>query len=450
MATLASGRAQLPETPQTSKTSVAYYALCLFSVFYFFRPEDFVPGLDVVPVGKILGAIGVLGLILGVRSRNREAGWPLELKLLLVLFAWQCLTIPFAFWRGGAFNKVIGTCSKTVIIAFLVTLAVQSFDQLKRLLWIQALAVAVTAVASVLFVTGGSRLTGITGGVFSNPNDLAINIALNWPLCLMFLLMTRSYWKKALWAAALIFMLRGVMLTYSRSGFLAVLVAMVLCFWEFGIRGKRFYLVGGAAVLALVALAVLPRNYTARLVSIVGVESTESMDQGSAGERKDLLLKSLAVTASHPLFGLGPGNFEPYSGAWRVTHNTYTEVSSECGIPALILFLAILHRAFRNVRYVRKASRYSDAEVRLVSGGLWAGLAAYVVGAFFASTAYQLYPYYMVAYTAVLFRIASVPAVEAVAGTVKQGSPTPSSLDAPDWKSRPGWQRALTGQRPSR
>jgi O-antigen ligase len=449
VATLASSRAQLPEAPPPAKASVAYYALCLFSVFYFFRPEDFIPGMDVVPVGKILGAIGVLGLILGVRSRNRQAGWPLELKLLLALFAWQCLTIPFAFWRGGAFNKVISTCSKTVIIAFLVTLAVQSFDQLKRLLWIQALAVAVTAVASVLFVTGGSRLTGITGGVFSNPNDLAINIALNWPLCLMFLLMTRSYWKKALWAAALIFMLRGVMLTYSRSGFLAVAVAMVLCFWEFGIRGKRLYLVGGAVVLAFVALAVLPRNYTARLVSIVGVESTESMDQGSAGERKDLLLKSLAVTATHPLFGLGPGNFEPYSGAWRVTHNTYTEVSSECGIPALILFLAILFRAFRNVRHVRKASRYSDAEVRLLSGGLWAGLAAYVVGAFFASTAYQLYPYYMVAYTAVLFRITSVQEAAPLAETVKQGSPT-LSLESPNWKSRPGWQRALTGQRPTR
>jgi hypothetical protein len=45
--------------------------------------------------------------------------------------------------------------------------------------------------------------------------------------------------------------------------------------------------------------------------------------------------------------------------------------------------------------------------VRLFTGGLWASLAGYVVGAFFASTAYQLFPYFLVAYTTALFNIAS-------------------------------------------
>jgi len=451
VASVATNQVQQPiQSPASGKGSLAYYALCLFSVVYFFRPEDFISGSDIVPLGKIIGAVGLLGLIVGVRAHKRGSGWPLELKLLLVLFVWQCLTIPFAFWRGGAFSKVVNSCSKTVIIALLVTLAVHSFGQLKRLLWIQALAVAVTTVASVLLPhDNAGRLVGITGGVFSNPNDLAINIAVNWPLCLMFLLMARSFWKKALWGVALLFMLRGIVLTFSRSGFLAVLVAVAFCLWEFGVRGKRLYLVGGALALVLIAFAALPQNYTARLVSIFGVESRESMDRGSAEERKDLLFRSIAVTAAHPLFGLGPGNFEPYSGSWRVTHNTYTELSSECGIPALMLFLAVLVRAFGNVRKVRKASRYSDIEVRLVAGGLWAGLAAYVVGAFFASTAYQLYPYYMVAYTTVLFRITAL--TEPVAPVVVAKT---SAVELPpepeDWQSRPGWQRALSGQRPTR
>jgi O-antigen ligase len=266
----------------------------------------------------------------------------------------------------------------------------------------------------------------------------------------MFLLMARSFWKKALWGVALLFMLRGVMLTFSRSVFLAVLVAMALCFWEFGVRGKRLHLVVAAVVVALVALILLPQNYTARLASIVGVESRESMDRGSVDERKDLLLRSLAVTAAHPLFGLGPGNFEPYSGSWRVTHNTYTELGSECGIPALLLFLAVLVRAFGNVRRVRKGSYYSDPDVRLVAGGLWAGLAAYVVGAFFASTAYQLYPYYMVAYTTVLFRITSITRPGAPVAVAKEFSRVDLPPESDDWRSRPGWQRALSGQRSTR
>jgi hypothetical protein len=114
-----------------------------------------------------------------------------------------------------------------------------------------------------------------------------------------------------------------------------------------------------------------------------------------------------------------------------------------------VLFLAVLVRAFGNVRKVRKASRYSDVEVRLVAGGLWAGLAAYVVGAFFASTAYQLYPYYMVAYTTVLFRIATLTEpVAPVAAKLSSGTELPHESD--DWRSRPGWQRALSGQRSTR
>ena len=38
---------------------------------------------------------------------------------------------------------------------------------------------------------------------------------------------------------------------------------------------------------------------------------------------------------------------------WRGTHNTYTQYSSEAGIPALILFLAILFTAFRLLRRVQ-------------------------------------------------------------------------------------------------
>jgi len=54
----------------------------------------------------------------------------------------------------------------------------------------------------------------------------------------------------------------------------------------------------------------------------------------SAQQRKELLFKSLKVTVRHPLFGVGPGNFEVVSGAWDVTHNSYTQISAEGGIPA--------------------------------------------------------------------------------------------------------------------
>ena len=53
---------------------------------------------------------------------------------------------------------------------------------------------------------------------------------------------------------------------------------------------------------------------------------------GSSQSRRALLLDSLAITASNPLFGVGPGNFTPHAadlakaegrhGMWQVTHNS--------------------------------------------------------------------------------------------------------------------------------
>ena len=120
------------------------------------------------------------------------------------------------------------------------------------------------------------------------------------------------------------------------------------------------------------------------------------------------------MSFQHPLFGVGPGNFPAATESWRVTHNTYTELSAEGGFPALILFVVILGLAFRNVRRVRKTDQYRRSrEIQLFTSAMWAGLAAYVVGAAFASTEYQLFPYFMVAYTSVLYRLASQPIQEA-------------------------------------
>jgi O-antigen ligase len=399
-----------PESKKASRATLAYRTLAIFSILYFARPEDFVPGLGFIPMQKILGGIAFLGLLVGLSSQRGRTKWPPELKVLVALFCWQCLTVPFASYKGGAFWWVWGKCSKAVIVALLVGLVVSSVQQLRQLIFIQAASVAAMTAFSVVVYRGG-RMGGVLGGVFDNPNDLAMNIALNWPICLMFLISTRNPFKKALWGVGMLIMMRGLILTYSRSGFLALAVALLFSLWEFGIRGKRHYLFGIAAFCAIAVAIFVPGNYSDRLQSIFSNQVSAYGD--SKQEREELLKESLRITATHPLLGIGPGNFGSYTRSWHVTHNTYTELSAEDGIPALIMFIAILVMAFRNLRRTRLSKLYQEsAEVRLYTGGLWAGLAAYLMGAAFASTAYQLFPYFMVAYTTALYRLACLPAEE--------------------------------------
>jgi O-antigen ligase len=144
-------------------------------------------------------------------------------------------------------------------------------------------------------------------------------------------------------------------------------------------------------------------------------------------------MKSLATTARRPLFGVGPGQFASYTGLWRVTHNTYTELSSECGIPALILFLLVIRECFKNLARTRTTALYrADPDVRMYTSALWVGFASYLAGAAFASTAYQLFPYFMVGYTTALFRLSSE----------KPESTTVNALAKKDDLPRPGWSLA--------
>src|SRR5262249_56390697 len=117
---------------------------------------------------------------------------------------------------------------------------------------------------------------------------------------------------------------------------------------------------------------------------------------------------------THPLVGVGPGCFALVDKGWVVAHNSYTELAAEAGLPALLLFLLALGAAFRNVRLARRSEQYDrDPEFRLFTQALWAGLAAYLIGACFDSTEYNLYPYFMIGYTCAMVRIAGASAVNA-------------------------------------
>ncbi len=386
---------------QQNRLAFAYGTIVVFWVFYYFRPQDFFTALYVVPVAKILGGIALLGLIVGTLGQGHGIQLSRDAKLVLILFCWFCVCVPFASWRGGA-TQIVLEFSKVVIMTLMIGIAVVSVKRLRTLLFIQASATALTAVIGCLFYRGLTRLH-IGTGLYGNANDFAIIIQLNWPICFGFLLAARNPFKKILWATGLVFMLWAVTLTYSRSGFLATTAAVIYSFYEFGIKGKRKYLLVIAGFVALFLLPVLlPSHYGRRLESIFN-PSVDPMDQGSAEARRRLLIMSLELTATHPIFGVGPGQFQNITQTWFVTHNTYTQLSSETGIPGILLFVLLLRQAFRNLKAIRNTQRFqTDPEAQIFASTLRAAFVGYLVSAFFAAYGYELFIYALVAFTGVL------------------------------------------------
>jgi putative inorganic carbon (hco3(-)) transporter len=394
-----------------ARLSEAYISLLLFMVVYCARPEDWIPGLGILPLAKISGLLALIAFLLSLdQIRGRL---PREVLLVILLTGQLFLTVPMAsMWRGGAFSTTLDF-SKVVLIIVVMVMAVNTAPRLRRLLAIQAASVAaISAVAAWKGRLLSGRLEGVLNGNYSNPNDLAVSIVISLPLCLALLLLSKNAVWKAACALAMVAMTYTIMLTGSRSGFIALAITGTVCLWEFAIRGRRLYLLAVTGVLLAVLLASSGATLMARLGDTFGSDDpSSSTAYSSSQERQELFWRSLEITAKHPLFGIGPGNFPIVSGSWHVTHNSYTQMSSEGGIPALIFYVAILWCGFKNLARTRKFS-VGNPQVKLLAGALRASLAGFAVGSFFASYAYQFFPYFLVAYTTVLLRIAKEHAAE--------------------------------------
>jgi O-antigen ligase len=375
----------------------AYVALLLFMVVYCARPEDWIPGLSVVPLAKITAILALLALVFYVRYIRQR--WPQEVLYLVFLIGQLFLASMMSpVWRAGALQQTL-EFAKVLLLVIVIAMAVNTAGRLRRLIFVQAASVAVIALVAVWkghLILG--RLGGTLGGNYSDPNDLALAVIISLPLCLALLLLSRSRIRKAAWAMLMLVMLYAVFLTASRGGLITLIATAAIFLWEFAIRGRRRYLLVLAVLMGLILWQFSSGTLAERFKG--ALNGTET----SAEARQQLFWRSVEVTKKHPLFGVGPGNFGELSGSWHATHNSFTEMSSEGGVPAFVLYVLILWCGFKNVRAIKRLAR-GRTESSLLAKALHASLAGYVVGSMFLSVAYQFFPYFLVTYTTALFLI---------------------------------------------
>src|SRR5580692_1368890 len=84
----------------------AYFGLVLFLIVYFARPEDWIPGLAVLPLAKITGILILVALAFSFSTIRWQM--PLEVAFLALLVAQLWLSAVFSpVWRGGAVNVML-------------------------------------------------------------------------------------------------------------------------------------------------------------------------------------------------------------------------------------------------------------------------------------------------------------------------------------------------------
>jgi O-antigen ligase len=280
------------------------------------------------------------------------------------------------------------------------------------------LATGVLATLSLFLGNSSQGRLAVIQGKFSNPNDLAQALLIGLPF---WWFMARDPGRKGFrFALAVIFL--GFILvvlakTGSRGGLAAFIVMLMLAFWRASARGKLGLIVG-CAVMGLLGVALVPRALTQRYTSISASDdgdmpaNTEEQAVvasaiNSSAIRMAIFKESLRLTLMHPLFGVGPGMFtvasaeeakkEGVRGKWLETHNTYTQISSEGGVPALIFYLSALFMCLGQTNSLYRLFRTSNdprhAEIAAAVLCTQASLVAFGVTAIFSSVAYvSLFP----------------------------------------------------------
>ncbi len=389
---------------------VSFAALFVFTIILYARPAEFYPSPITNSLALIIGVITLATFIATqISLEGSLTARPSEVNLVLLFMLTALLSVPLAIDRAIAWQEFTGTFVRGILIFIVIINVVRTEARLKALLYlaiVTAIALSIGAINEYrlgLMLTEGYRVSGRGTGLFGNTNDMALHLVTVLPISIAFFFGSRGAPKKILHAVCAAFMISGILLSYSRGAFLGMLVAFVFFALKIGKRNHRLEI--AAVILALLGAVLLlaPSGYGTRLLSILipGLDP-----EGSADARRGELLRSLYVALRHPLLGVGMGNYQPnmsYRGL--VTHNSYTEVASEMGATALVLYIMFIVKPLRKLSViVRETFGVKErSNFYYLALGLQASLLAYMVSSFFLSVAYVWNVYYLIGY-AVCFR----------------------------------------------
>jgi O-antigen ligase len=391
--------------------ALTYAALFLFTIILYARPAEFFPSPLTASIALIVGLVTLAFYFpTQLALEGTLSARPREVNLILLLCLIGLLSIPLAINPSEAWAEFSGTFIRCIVMFIVIVNAARTEKRLKGLLLLTIVVSCFLSLGALndyrlgLLTVEGYRVGGVGKGIFGNSNDMAFHLVTIMPIAIALALAARGIVRKTVLAISIALMLGAIVVTYSRGAFLGGLVALGFLAWNFGRRNRLTIFAVGAVVIVMV-LALAPGNYSIRLLSIF-VPSLDPV--GSSSARQGELIRSLYVALRHPLLGIGMGNYAPemsYTGL--VTHNAYTQVASEMGIAALIIYIMFVVTPLKKLGQIARESigQRADSRYYYLAVGLQASLLAYLVSSFFASVAYLWYVYYLVAYAVCLRRI---------------------------------------------
>lgn len=413
----------------------AFWALMAFTFVLLLAPQERLPVLAPLRIAMLTALLAMAAHVFSRLSRGLPIiAFTAPIKIVLCLVAWSLITVPFSLWPGGSVAFLLENYSKTVIVFLLLATVIDSRARLQFFCWglvLMSIPLAVTTVGN--FVSGvsletGDRVAGYSAGLTANPNDMALMLNLILPLCIALLLATKRSDVRILLASVACLLAFAIVATFSRAGFLTLMVTGLSYFWFYRHRAGRVW-IPVIVVLGLMALPFMPAGYVERISTIVNVEEDATH---SAVTRLGDMKAAGRLALAKPVVGSGIGMNvlalnEARGETWTAVHNVYLQYLVELGLPGLGLFLLLYFNCLRATGGVLRALK-PDRSGGLfhIAEGLRVSLIAFAVAAMFHPVAYHFY-FYIIAGLAI-----------AAAAICAAGQPAPVAQ-----RAKHGWHQKV-------
>jgi len=322
------------------------------------------------PLGNVARITGLLLLAVAIPAvlqagRARMPG--LLHWLVLVLYLWICCTCFWSIDRVATLDKLRAFFQEMMVV-WLVWEFAESPRDLRMLLratvlgcWVLAALTLVEFHSAAMLVAEQARFAAFG----QDPNDVARFLDLGFPMAALLATSERKWLGKLLAYGYLPLALLTVMLTASRGGFLAAVVAVAgsLLLLPRGRPKMRWAALFGLPALAAVMWYVVPAETLERLATI-----PEQLSGGSLNQRFEIWSFGWRAFVKSPLLGYGMGNFSLAAGLSPedTAHNTVLAILVGGGLCALSVCTAIVGVALQAIARLRARVRIAMATAMAV------------------------------------------------------------------------------------
>lgn len=276
------------------------------------------------------------------------------------------------------------------------------------------------AQAPVMHIVGDTN-SSRTSGPFGNPNDYSQIMLVLLPLALDRFWNEKSRWLRILTGYAAMVILLAVVLTFSRSGFVSLVVVGGLIVLYYRPKLTAIFLV---LLVGLLMLQFVPAEYLDRMQTLTLFKpgaNYNPVGEVSLRGRTSEMLVGWMMFRDHPILGVGvenyPVHYQEYSRRvgldprteQRSPHNLYVEILAERGLLGFGFFALILWMAYRSLMAARRDFMRMENQSYLGLVTAYSiGMFSYFTGSMFMHSAYPRFMWLLIGIALALSQLSQI------------------------------------------